>query len=223
MSATPGGDLRAERVDAYESARPDVAEHVPHDARRVLELGCASGALGASLKRRQPVEVVGIEYSEDYARDAGSRIDRVLVGDALAVLRDQGDTLGTFDTLICADVLEHLVDPWLVLREAVSHLEAGGTAVVSLPNIRSWEVVRELLVRGRWPRRPAGLWDATHLRWFALDDARELLEQAGLTVVAVHPQNWFAGWQRRVVDVLARLGLRAFFTGQYVLVGQKRS
>ena len=215
--------LREQRAGGYESERPEVAEHVPRSARRVLELGCSTGALGAALKRREPVEVVGIEYSPEYAREAEARLDRVLVGDALTVLEAEGASLGTFDALVCADVLEHLVDPWQTLRSAASHLSEGGTAVVSLPNIRSWEVVRELLIRGRWPRRPAGLWDATHLRWFALDDARELLEQAGLTVDSVHPQIWFTGWQRRVVDLLARLGLGAFFTGQYVLVGTKRS
>ena len=39
-------------------------------ARRVLDLGCATGTTGAALKARQPAEVVGIELDPEYAREA---------------------------------------------------------------------------------------------------------------------------------------------------------
>ena len=50
---------RAARAAAYERARPEILEHVPRTARRVLDLGCATGTTGAALKQRQDVEVVG--------------------------------------------------------------------------------------------------------------------------------------------------------------------
>jgi hypothetical protein len=37
---------RAARAAAYERARPEILEHVPGDARRVLDLGCATGPEG---------------------------------------------------------------------------------------------------------------------------------------------------------------------------------
>ena len=86
---------------------------------------------------------------------------------------------GTYDTLIAADVLEHLKDPWTALRRYAQLLEPHGTAVVSLPNVGHWSTYANL-ARGTWPRRPEGIFDATHLRWFTLRDARELLLQAGL-------------------------------------------
>src|SRR3954471_3442215 len=48
-------------LGAYTGARPEVQALVPRSARRVLDLGCASGALGAGLKARQDVVVVGVE------------------------------------------------------------------------------------------------------------------------------------------------------------------
>jgi hypothetical protein len=45
--------LRERRRHAYENPRPEVQALVPRDAGRILDLGCASGALGAALKERQ--------------------------------------------------------------------------------------------------------------------------------------------------------------------------
>ena len=214
-------DLRDDRREGYESARPDVQAVVPAGARRILDLGCASGSLGAALKQRQGAEVVGVELDPDYARDAEGRLDRVICSDAAAAV--ERDDLGRFDCVICADVLEHLQDPWAVLRRIAGDLlEPGGTAVVSVPNVRSWETIFNLVVKGRWPRRPQGLFDATHLRWFTRADAVELLEGAGLQVTAVEPKVWaFRPWQQPVVDLLLRTPLAPFFHGQYVLVGVK--
>src|SRR3954464_4987045 len=104
---------RAARAAAYERARPEILEHVPRTARRVLDLGCATGTTGAALKARQAAHVTGVEREPDYAREAAERLDQVVVGDV-----EQLDTarLGRFDCLIAADVLEHLVDPWGALR-----------------------------------------------------------------------------------------------------------
>src|SRR5919201_405087 len=121
---------RAARAAAYERGRPEVGGLVPARAARVLDLGCATGATGAWLKARAPVEVVGVEREPEYAREAAALLDRVLATDAAA--------LGRFDALIAADVLEHLVDPWRALRAYAALLEPGGTAVVSLPNVAHW-------------------------------------------------------------------------------------
>jgi SAM-dependent methyltransferase len=169
-------DERAARAAAYERARPEILEHVPKTARRVLDLGCATGTTGAALKARQDVEVVGIELEPDYAREAATRLDRVLVADA----QDPPADLGRFDVLVAADILEHLTDPWTALRGYAQMLEPGATAIVSLPNVGHWSTYAHL-ARGSWPRRPEGIFDATHLRWFTLRDATDLLTQAGLT------------------------------------------
>src|SRR3954463_12326826 len=177
---------RAARAAAYERARPEILEHVPRSARRVLDLGCATGTTGAALKARQGAEVVGVEREPDYAREAQARLDRVIVAD---VERLDASGLGRFDALIAADVLEHLVDPWAALRRYAALLEPGGTAVVSLPNVGHWSTYAYLL-GGTWPRKPEGIFDATHLRWFTLRDARALLEQANLRPTAVVKRRW---------------------------------
>src|SRR5918997_1462732 len=148
----------AERAAAYESPRPEIAALVPPGARRELDPA--------------------------YAARARTRCDRVVEADVEALAPRAEAELGRFDCLVAADVLEHLVDPWAALRAFARLLEPGGTAVVSLPNVGHWSTYAHL-ARGTWPRLPEGVHDATHLRWFTLRDARDLLEQAGLTVSAV--------------------------------------
>jgi methionine biosynthesis protein MetW len=204
------------RAAAYETLRPSIADLVPERARRVLDLGCASGALGAALKERGGVEVVGIELDPGYAAAAREVYDRVVEGDVEDVPAD----LGRFDCLVAADVLEHLVDPWAALDAYAAMLEPGCRAIVSLPNVGHWTTYAHL-ARGSWPRRPEGVHDATHLRWFTLRDAVELCEGAGLRVEHVEKRPWVL-WRGTRLDAhagpLARLSP---FTFQHILAARK--
>jgi SAM-dependent methyltransferase len=216
--------LRAARANGYENPRSDVRALVPETSRRILDLGCASGLLGQALKQEQPGRrVVGIESNSGYAREAETRLDRVLALD-LDELPEHVQALSElapFDCIIAADVLEHLRDPWRVLACATLLLDVGGVAVVSLPNVRHWTVIRALLWSGSWPRRPAGIFDGTHLRWFTLRDAQGLLDSAHLLTTGVSRQYWEPHTLRPLVRVLDRTPLRSFLAYQHILVGQR--
>jgi SAM-dependent methyltransferase len=223
--------LRDARQFAYENPRTDVQSMVPRTARRILDLGCSSGALGAGLKATAPREVVGVELDPVYAERARTRLDRVEVADLEALLASTAsarELVGDgFDCVVAADVLEHLREPWTALSAAVGLLRPGGAVVVSLPNVRYWETFWTLARHGTWPRREAGLFDQTHLRWFTLGDAMNLLAVAGapigpvhgdvLRVMKVHP--WRPSRLDRHLPRLAPRGVRAFLTYQHVLVG----
>jgi SAM-dependent methyltransferase len=220
---TSDPELRRRRAWAYENPRPELQALVPASARRILDLGCSSGALGAALKAGRDVEVVGVELDPGYAADARNRLDRVIEGD-LETLDPATLALGTCDCLIAADVLEHLRDPWRVLAAFVSVLQNGGTAVVSLPNVRYLETLTALGLRGTWPRRDEGIFDRTHLRWFTLADARALVTQAGLRVTTVAPRYRLrpADWRtERQGRWLAGTPLAPFFVFQYGLAAVK--
>ena len=221
-------DMRAARAHAYESAREEVQALVPPGVRRVLDLGCSSGALGAALKARDGAEVVGVELNQEYADKAAGRLDRVIVADLdeLASRDDLEATLGRFDCLIAADVLEHLRDPWTVLARFVTLVDPGGAVIVSLPNVRFWETFWMLGRHGTFPRARQGLFDETHLRWFTLYDAIGLLDQAGVQYDAVHREirlgrHYHEGRDKRRW-LLEHSPLRSFFTYQHVVRGRRR-
>jgi SAM-dependent methyltransferase len=202
----------------YGQARPEVAALVPPECRRVLEVGCGSGALGRLLRERGH-HVTGIELVPEVAEQARRCLDRVETAD---VERD-GFSFppGCFDAIVFADVLEHLVDPWRVLREAVEVLADDGVVVASIPNAQNLDVVWRLL-RGRWEYRERGILDVGHLRFFTLHTIRGLFAQAGLTLMHVGHRYRRSAW-RQLLCMLSAGRARPFFTRQFLLVGRRCS
>jgi len=148
--------------------------------RRVLDVGCATGALGAVLEKHD-CQVVGVEVSERAAEVARERLTEVLVGDVatLGLVERFGEA--SFDVVIFADVLEHLSDPGAVLRSVLPLLRPQGFVVISLPNI-AHGAVRLALLGGSFRYTDVGLLDRTHLRFFTRESVDDLVRQAGLAI-----------------------------------------
>jgi 2-polyprenyl-3-methyl-5-hydroxy-6-metoxy-1,4-benzoquinol methylase len=223
MSATaqgPYADLVAEHGLA--ASHRLVLAAVP-DGARVLDIGCATGYLAAELVRRG-CTVVGVEFDPAAAQQARAVCSEVVVGDleSAAVRAEVERAARGIDTIICADVLEHLRDPWAVLSWLRTLLPADGRAVVSVPNIAHW-TARRALLRGRFDYADFGLFDRTHLRFFTRASAAELARRAGFAVRAEHPAGAPLPLESRL-PALARLrdpGLRRYpglLALQFVLV-----
>ncbi|MGE5577908.1 MAG: glycosyltransferase [Syntrophothermus sp.] len=163
----------------YRFARPEVQALVPATASRVLDVGCAAGALGAALKARGVKEVMGIEYDPEMAAYAAQHLDRVIAGDVEVLKEDL--PFNYFDCIVLADVLEHLREPQKVLERLRKSLAEDGVVVASLPNVGHWSVVRGLL-EGRWQYENAGILDRTHLRFFTRKSIIELFNEAGFRI-----------------------------------------
>lgn len=166
----------------YSFERPEVYECVPDTAKTILDVGCASGRLGAALKKRQDCFVMGVEYEPEIANEAKYLLDDVIVGD----IEEKIDTLPSdyFDCIILADVLEHLRSPEEVLEKLGRKLKETGTVVASIPNVRHWSVIRPLL-EGEWKYEDAGILDRTHLRFFTKKSALNIFTRSGYTVTGL--------------------------------------
>lgn len=148
--------------------------------RKVLEVGCSTGNFTRHLSSQGSL-VTGIELDPDAAVKAKAFARSVVVGDI--------DDPGTwkqlnekFDVIVFMHVLEHLVDPWRVLSQAKDYLARDGNVLILLPNIACWEVRSQLFFRGNFQYRDFGILDISHLRFFTLDTARELIQKAGYTI-----------------------------------------
>ncbi|MDW7760877.1 MAG: class I SAM-dependent methyltransferase [Acidobacteriota bacterium] len=165
--------------DKYrDTPKDDILALIPGDAVRILDVGCGAGATGRELKLRRSCEIVGVEIDAGRAARAESRLDKVLHADVeTADLPFEA----TFDCVVCADVLEHLRDPWAVVRKLRGYLRPGGSLVAGLPNVRHWRVLKSLVVSGTWAYEDSGVLDRDHLRFFARKDIIRMFEEAGFT------------------------------------------
>jgi glycosyltransferase involved in cell wall biosynthesis len=74
-----------------------------------------------------------------------------------------------------------------VLRKQAAALSEQGVIVICVPNVEHWLFVERLL-RGTWAYEEYGLLDATHLRWFTLENMRRGLLDCGLSLCDVQPR-----------------------------------
>jgi 2-polyprenyl-3-methyl-5-hydroxy-6-metoxy-1,4-benzoquinol methylase len=167
----------------YFYKRPEILAEVSAEARRVLDIGCAAGELGLSIKARQPCHVIGIEIVPEIAAMAVGKLDEVLVGDAVRHMENLADAY--FDAILMADVLEHVADHEGLLRMARRKLAPTGHLVLSVPNIAHWSILRDL-IQGYWTYQEQGILDRTHLRFFTRRSAIETLARNGFAVKSMN-------------------------------------
>lgn len=164
----------------YNNEREVMRPYVPASARRIVEVGCAEGYFGEWLKRDCGAEVWALEFSPKAAAIAATKLDRVLVGDAQQTVEELPSAY--FDVAVCNDVLEHLVEPELMLRKLKRVLRPGGVVVASIPNIRFWSAFRKIVFRADFPREDQGIFDRTHLRFFTLKTIRRMFAESGYSL-----------------------------------------
>jgi len=169
----------------HDQANHDLLRMVPDAVRRVVEVGCSSGATGAAFLGAHPqCEYIGIEVVPEYAQAARARVTEVRLADIERM--ESGDFAALFpvDCWIFGDVLEHLYDPWKTLRSLGPSLAEGACIVACIPNAQHWSVQARLAV-GAFEYEAEGLLDRTHIRFFTRRTIVDLFHSTGYQVEAM--------------------------------------
>lgn len=233
LTANPSSPVTKKDRGYFEFARPEVLALVPTDARMVLELGCGTGRLGASIKERQNAYVIGVEIDEGAARAAGNRLDEVLTTDLDSPNIDFPDQ--SFDCVIAADVIEHLQHPECALGRVRRWLKPDGKLIMSLPNVQHHSVVRGLL-NGDWTYETAGLLDSTHLHFFTKKTIEDLCEKTDFEIEEIQAvlgpgdsESLASAKESQLqlgalqINGLSASDIQAFFVYQYLVTASPKS
>jgi 2-polyprenyl-3-methyl-5-hydroxy-6-metoxy-1,4-benzoquinol methylase len=150
--------------------------------KRILEIGAGAGVVTRHLVKSKGCEVVALEINPAAIEKLKAYVDRVYAVDLNG--SDWIAKLGgeeKFDVIVAADVLEHVYDPWTVLKQAKSLLNENGKVILSLPHAAHCAMLSSLFGEdfryAEW-----GLLDKTHVRFFGLHNIHALYASAGLAI-----------------------------------------
>lgn len=168
--------------------RSEILQHINMQkiGLTVLDVGCSGGGNLMHIKQHNATaQLYGIELNAHMAKVAANYGD--VYAEDLEKL-DRPEWQDKFDYIICGDILEHLYNPWKVVKNLAELLKTGGKVIVSVPNINYAGIIFNML-QGNWRYENAGILDRTHLRFFTRATAIEMLQNAGLQVIELSSTN----------------------------------
>lgn len=170
------------QTPAHNVVNRDLLALMPSGARHVVEVGCMQGALAAAYRSANPgTRYTGIDIDPDYAAAAAAHCDTALAGDIEKFEHEKFDVLFPSDCWVFGDCLEHLRDPWRLVRRIRERIAPEGCLVACIPNGQHWSVQMRLAT-GLFRYEDSGLLDRTHLRWFTRTTLLEMWRDAGWRV-----------------------------------------
>ncbi len=201
----------------YNSEKIKMHSLIPDGPNIVLDLGCATGKLGRKLRELNKASVlVGAELFKPAADEAAKYYDIVYQGDIEMLNLTYNDY---FDVVICGDILEHLRDPWRIVDNIYTWLKNGGILVTSIPNIRYWRILRDVILHGKWEYTDAGILDNTHLRFFTRRSFIKLLRNAKFQVL--DQQMVIHGPKQNLFNKISFSLFEEFMGSQFMVLAKK--
>jgi len=143
----------------------------------VLEVGCGAGNV---IEKASVGKLFGVDISPSILLKAKKRLNK-----EVHLFQADAQNLPckgrAFRQVICSEVLEHLLDPHVALKEIARILENKGIAIISIPNETLINRIKTLLVhlgifkwlfqeKGNYREMPERMEDEWHLHNFDLKE-----------------------------------------------------
>lgn len=200
----------------YRNERREVLNLIPNAPKTVLELGCGEGVFSSLLKQKYSCHITGIDICKNVISQAKGSLDAAYVARI-----DEFDfsQIGKFDLIVANDLLEHLEDPWHIVRILKAHLNSEGYFLASIPNVRYHKVITQLL-KGNWKYTESGILDRTHLRFFTKNTMVDLFEHNGYVLESINPINVDHVNKTNVSKLLLKAMMPDMYALQFVIIAK---
>ncbi len=207
--------------------RKELLDLIPLENRNgnVLEIGAGAGDTLLYAKEKEFAKnIYGVELCNiENSNQTNSIFSNFIIGniETLELPFDKN----SFDVIICGDVLEHLVDPYKVLKVLKTYLKEDGVMVASIPNIREFKTMKKIFFDGDFKYEDSGILDRTHLKFFTKKNIIDLFKNEGFDILKIVSSN--KGLAMRYLKRLRifKLFLQIFFeelvTVRYFIVAKK--
>jgi 2-polyprenyl-3-methyl-5-hydroxy-6-metoxy-1,4-benzoquinol methylase len=200
----------------FSGIRNDIIKLIQCNNCDILEIGCGEGNTLVELKKQGKAKfVAGIDIVN---LNQSSKLDRFILTDI------ETDNINLpeayFDIIICADVLEHLKDPWHALEKIKRFLKPKGMLIASIPNIREIRTLVSIFIKGDFRYVDEGILDKTHFRFFCKKNIIELFEKNGYKVEKITFDLSTCPKRKLLLKFSFEL-LEEFLVTQYLVVSRK--
>ena len=162
--------------DYFSNIRKDLVNFIEDKkGLKILEVGAGFGETLFYLKERGIAsEAIGLDIFEEVEKtEKYKKIDKFIFGNIEQLELPEFNDY--FDVIILADVLEHLIEPGIVLEKLKKYLKPNGEILVSMPNVRHYSAFVKIFIKGNFDYDERGLFDYTHRRFFCKKNIRELV------------------------------------------------
>ncbi len=184
-------------LNPYKNTRHEIVRRILPTGQNYLDIGCWTGdstIIYGALNRFK--EVYGIEISEKAGSEAKERGIKVSNCDINIDILPYPNNF--FDCISFMAVIEHLVDPYHILKEIKRVIKNDGILIIGTPNVASLSN-RLRVLKGCRPRTSFDLgWDGGHLLYFTPKDLKELLGDTGFEVIGKYASGNLQ-WLRRLL------------------------
>lgn len=167
--------------DPFSSHNRIAKKIVVSGKKSLLDVGCNKGFIGKALtKRGWRGKISGLDKEVRFKNivNKNSYYNFQLID----MEKNLNKLKGRFDIIVLGDVLEHLVDPPLVLARLKQNLNNNGLVIMSLPNVANIYIRLSLLL-GKFEYSDRGILDKDHKRFYTKETATRMIVKSGLKIV----------------------------------------
>jgi len=204
-------------IEYFSNTRKEIIELINRYNCNILELGCGTGNTLIELKKCGKAKyIVGIDVLDVGQSEKLDKFFPVDIENEEIYFPDN-----FFDIIICADVLEHLKNPWFVLKKLKKYLKTDGFIIASLPNIREFKTLYNIVIRGDFKYENAGVLDKTHLRFFCKKNIISLFSLTGYEIISISPY-FSASLKRKLLNKFFMGIFEEFLAEQYIVIANTK-
>lgn len=198
-----------EKANIIHQRSPDLIDLLPLNAKRVIDVGCGTGVIAKQYHHRaSPEYYLGVEIVPEDAEVARQFCSECILGNIEEFNAQEWESLADFDLWVFGDVLEHLYDPWKVLKKVRNSIAAGGQVLSCIPNAQNWWLQARMST-GDWRYEDKGLLDRTHIRFFTRQTIEEMFQEAGFEITEIVPRYVHHPAEDKLLDIIEKMAAAA--------------
>ncbi len=178
-----------------------------HGAKTVLDIGCGNGALTAKISAHG-YDVDGLDSSRtgiDLARKQFPQIGFEQLDTTSSDFPSEYE--GKYDAVISVEVIEHLLLPRMLVRNALSALKPGGLLIVTTP-YHGYLKNLALAVTNRFDEHWHPLRDYGHVKFFSKKTLLQLIGEFELENIRFETVGRVPVFARSMIVTAVKVGSR---------------